>query len=270
MIRLDSEPIVEKIIHRLVRKHIAGTTMDSGLDAARALNGRGMPASLTFLSSGATDRAKAKYVTSTYCELVRRIARSGINGGVHVQMDQIGSLVDEGVAMENFREIVGVGNRHGIFIWADAGQMLKRMAPEVEAMRGVGIVAGEDGIEYCAKRLGRGCALKIAFGNSADKAAVAREIDALRGRLGSVVLLSLPDKSIPYAVKAAGKPGASVEFEFGCGEKRIKSAAKKGAKVSVLVPFGKDWIRYAMSSAPEGYMRFIAARLLREANADEI
>jgi hypothetical protein len=36
---------------------------------------------------------------------------------------------------------------------------------------------------------------------------------------------------------------------------------KKGTKISVLVPFGKDWIKYAMNNVPEGYMRFVAGKL---------
>ena len=39
---------------------------------------------------------------------------------------------------------------------------------------------------------------------------------------------------------------------------------KKGAKVSVMVPFGKDWVKYATTNVPEGYMRFFAKRLLNE------
>jgi pyruvate carboxylase len=70
----DHEPFVERILHKLVRKHIAGTTMDSALEAAKELNSESIPATITFLSGNVLDKTKAKYNATAYAELVRRIA----------------------------------------------------------------------------------------------------------------------------------------------------------------------------------------------------
>ncbi|MEM3744359.1 MAG: hypothetical protein QW759_00780, partial [Candidatus Micrarchaeaceae archaeon] len=60
------------------------------------------------------------------------------------------------------------------------------------------------------------------------------------------------------------KKALSIEFPLGYSEKKVLKIAREGsARLSVYIPFGKDWIGYAMESVPEGYIRSIAGRLLR-------
>lgn len=268
---MDSEPIVERIIHRLVRKHIAGTTMDSALDVAKGLNGKKIPASLTFLSSNVTDRAKAKYITTTYSELVRRIARTGIKAGVHVGLDQLGSDMGGEIAMENFKEIVEVGNRYGVFLWADADGLSASAISPITRMKGVGLVVAQEKAADYAKYGDTLGAVKLKFKDySPDgKNGIIKRIEALEKDFQNIVLSYLPEKSVSQVLKSKHKSDVCIEFEYGYSEKKIGKAMKKGAKVSMLVPFGKDWIKYAMNSAPEGYMRFVAGRLLKEGDLND-
>ena len=63
----------------------------------------------------------------------------------------------------------------------------------------------------------------------------------------------------------SGRPGRQIlEYKFGESGKGMKRALKRGAKVSVYLPFGKDWQAYAMNKVPEGYTRFLAGKLLGE------
>lgn len=263
---MDREPIVERIIHRLVRKHIAGTTMDSALDAAKALNAKNISASITFLSSGAADRAKAKYITSTYSELVRRVARSGIRAGVHIGLDQLGAGVDKKMAIDNFREIVSVGNKYGVFLWADADGMGAAALAPVTRMKGVGLVVGHEKAAEYEKYGSRIGAVKLMFGDYSpkEKGDIIKRVESCRKSFRNVVLSHLPEKSISKVLSSRYRSDIGIEFEYGYSERKVGRAVKKGAKVSMLVPFGKDWIKYAMNSAPEGYMRFVAGRLLKE------
>ena len=88
--------IVEGLLYRLIRKHIAGTTMSSAIEKAKELNGKKLPVSIAFLSDSARDSAKARYATTTYLELIRRIARMGLKASVQVPLGQIGYGVSRG------------------------------------------------------------------------------------------------------------------------------------------------------------------------------
>lgn len=264
------EPIVERIIHRLVRKHIAGTTMESALEVAKDLNSRNIGASLTFLSSNVTDKAKAKYITTTYSELARRIARSGIRAGMHVPLEQLGAGMDSGLAMDNFNEIVKVGNRHGVFVWADPDGVGSSCASSISRMKGVGLAIDQGEAEGYAKHVAKGGAVKLLFkGYEADgKSGAVRRLDELRKLFSRVVVSYMPEKAVSEVLKNRSRNDVDIEFEYGYSERKMGRAIRKGARVSVLVPFGKDWIKYAMNSAPEGYMRFVAGKLLKEGEQD--
>ncbi|MDE1834843.1 MAG: hypothetical protein KGH64_05915, partial [Candidatus Micrarchaeota archaeon] len=124
----EHEPFVERILRKLVRKHIAGTTMDSALDAVRELNGESVPASITFLTGNVLDKSKAKYNATTYAELVRRIARSGIKSSIHVQLEQLGSDIDEQTAFDNVKTIADACNKYGIFLWVEPDGLNKQLS----------------------------------------------------------------------------------------------------------------------------------------------
>lgn len=262
----EHEPIVERIIHRLVRKHIAGTTMDSAIDAAKDLNSKNIPVSLTFLSSNVVDKAKAKYITTTYSELVRRIARSGLKAGVHIPIEQLGGEIDSDAAMENFNEIVNVSNKYGVFLWVEAEKPNNSTMAAIAKMKGVGIAINEDYAESCTKYGDRFGSVKLMFKDYVPKGktGTVRRLEELKKHFPRIVLSHLPDKSLKEILKSKQKNDVVVEFEFGYSEKKIGKALKRGANVSMLVPFGKDWIKYAMDKAPEGYMRFVAGKLLKE------
>ena len=262
----EHEPIVERIIHGMVRKHIAGTTMDSALEAAKQLNSKNIPASLMFISSNVTDKAKAKYITTTYSELIRRIARSGLKAGVQVPLEQLGAGIDSETAMDNFSEIVAVGNKYGVFLWAEPDGMKSSVTSSIARMKGVGIAINEDDAGNYKKYGRKLSSVKLVFRKpiSDGKEGAMKRLESLRKSFPRLVVARLPEKDISKVLKNKQKMDISIEFEFGYSEKKIAMLAKKGVKVSVLVPFGKDWIKYAMNNAPESYMRFVARKLLKD------
>ena len=254
-----------------MRKHIAGTTMDSALDAAKSLNGRNIPVSITFLSSNVTDRAKARYITTTYGELIRRVARSGIKAGVNVGLDQLGSGIGHEFAIDNFREIAQIGNKYGVFLWADTDGMPASAIAPIARMKGVGLVVDHGMAQDYSKFGAKVGSIKLMFKNYSpkDKKEILKIVESARKGFASVVLSHLPEGYVSTILKSKHRPEVSIEFEYGDSDRKIARAVRRGAKVSVMVPFGKDWIKYAMNNAPEGYMRFVAGRLLKEGEMDD-
>ena len=111
MVVLKEDSLVDKVLYRIVKKHVSGTTMGSALAKAKELNQKNIHASITFLSNVPENKIKARYITSTYTELIRRIARLGLKASVQVQAGQIGYGIDESVFESNLKEILSTGNK---------------------------------------------------------------------------------------------------------------------------------------------------------------
>lgn len=261
----NKEPIMEKVLHRLVSKHIAGTTMSSALDAAKGISDKGISTSIMFLSGAAMDKPKAAYVTTTYLELIRRIARLGIGASVHVRLEQIGLDIGEGVAIANMKKIEEISNRSRVFVWAETDSASKPLIKELSAMK-IGIACS---LEDAERHVNGGKStkyVKVLLGeeNRKDKE-IAKRIGAIAKKVDIPVLSSASDELLSKLSKT-GRNERNLIFEFrlGYSKRHLKKAQKRKAKVSVLVPFGKDWVNYAMGNAPEGYMKFFAKRLFHD------
>jgi proline dehydrogenase len=265
---VDRERIIESILHKLVRKHMAGTTMDSAIDAAKSLGDRSIPTSLMFLSSASTDRSKAKYIATTYGELIRRIARSGLKSSVHLQLDQLGSGINKEMAIENLREIANIAERYGIFLWVEPGEDAKGLYRHLAKIGKIGVVAGEKDAEELAKLKFKNAKLMLKDFEEKEKHGGVKRIGELSRLFGRVCITYIPENLLSEIMKNKLKSDIEIEFGYGYSERKMGAAIKKGAKISVLVPFGKDWIRYAMNNVPEGYMRFVAGKLLKEEEED--
>lgn len=166
---LEHEPIVERIIHGLVKKHIAGTTMESALESAKELGSRNVSPSLVFLSSNVVDKAKAKYITTTYSELIRRVARSGVKGSVQLSLEQLGAGIDGGLAISNFGEVAAMAEKYGVFLWVDPDVVGHAAISAIAKAKGVGLVVSENDADGYAKYAERIGAAKLLFKEYAPK-----------------------------------------------------------------------------------------------------
>ena len=267
---LKEHPIVGRILYRLIKKHIAGTTMSSVIDRAKELNGKKLPVSIAFLSDSARDSTKAKYATTTYLELIRRIARMGLKASIQVPLSQIGSGVSDDVVARNSREILRTANKYGVFVWFELNGPGGRMPSFLKGARGMGYAIG---IGELGRYLGRKDAemksLKVlCTGKADDKKAGEGMSEGVKLALRSaksVVLQSAPDVlARPFVNSREHRKSMVFEFQLGYSSKAIGNLVKKGAKTSIYVPFGKDWTQYAIDRVPENYARFLASSLLKE------
>ncbi len=257
---------MEKVLHRLVSKHIAGTTMSSALDKAKEIGSSGAGCSIMFLSSGVMEKPKAAYVTTTYLELIRRISRLGINAGVQVPLEQLGLGIGEDVALSNIKKIGDLGTRSGVFVWADARGAGKAIAAELQNM-GVGVACSVEEAKGYMNGKKNAKSMKLLLGDESrgKKGEFRGEIDGIIKRIESPVLSSASDDVLAKLMSARrNERNLTFECRLGYNKKKLNKALRKGAKLSVLVPFGKDWVNYAMGNVPEGYMKFFAKRLFND------
>jgi proline dehydrogenase len=267
---LKDYAIAESIIYRLIKKHIAGTTMSSAIEKAKELNGKKLPVSIGFLSESASDSAKARYATTTYLELIRRISRMGLKASVQVPLSQIGIDVSDGVADRNLEDIINTANKHGVFVWLEMQHELR--TPEfLRDAKGIGYAVSLKDSEAYLRRNDYVRSLKILCSerdgvSAADNKKVSKTLRAATKIVKNTVLQSVPENAIKELLNAsASKKSLIFEFQLGYSSKKISSMVKKGMKTSIYVPFGKDWKHYAVSRSPGKYSRFLAERILKEA-----
>ncbi len=264
------------MLHRMVKKHIAGTTMSAALAKVEELNRRGIPASITFLTGRVDSKSRTRYVAITYLELIRRISRLGLKASVHIPSEQMGMQVDKDAAAKNISEIISTGNRCGVFVWLEAEKPEVLPIGRLDGARGYGVAFPEHNAKGFAKLRKGPRSAKILFTEDretkhAKDAMLLKELDGILKGSNNVVLSSPPERllsSFSNGGKYRGK--AALEFKLGYSYKKLGNLAKKGAKVSVNVPFGKDWVDFAMNQVPEGYMRFLANSLLNEKSVEKV
>ncbi len=258
---------MERLAYRLIKKHIAGPTMNSAIDKAQEFGKDKILSSIMFLSDVPDNRPKARYVTTTYMELVRRISRLGIKASIHVPVERIGGLLDEKFASDNLMEIIRAGNKAGVFVWAAFEKDYKdTVEPErFSKMKGFGVSA-PDHIEADIADRWDADAVKIVFSSDSDiksKSSIQKIRSAMEKR--KTVVVSSPSRKLLSEISGSKfKKGIVLEFGLGYSRRKILKLSKKGFVTSMCIPFGKDWTSYAISMVPDSKARFIVGNLINE------
>ncbi len=270
---MQQESFAEKVIYRLIKKHMAGPTMNLAIKKAKQINDKGLPVSITFLSAAPSDRPKVNYVTNTYLQLAREIARTGVRGSIDVPLEQVGMSVSEEVAADSASRIIEACRRYGIFAWIGIGDPPK----ELKVVRKIGFQKGVGLYFNSIRNLGQyvekddaAYPIKVACkinGEKKDeeKERVLSEISKMLRKFRSLMLFS-PSESVMAKLFSDAKNRKALIFEFqlGYSDKKLNRIVKRGARVSISMPFGRDWVGYAINNVPEGYMRLLANTLLKE------
>lgn len=265
---MKEDSLVERLVYRLIKKHIAGTTMNSALDRAQEIDGHDILTSIMFLSGVADSKSKSRYTTSTYVELIRRISRLGLKSSVHIPIGQIGGGLDPELSTNNLAEIIAAGNKYGVFIWSGLNgdeytnnAILERLSD----LKGFGVAVPYENSNDVVKKWNVK-AVKVMFEGKKQKSIEKniKGIESISKEGRTTVLSSLPDNALKGMLSSKYKKSVIFEFGLGYGEKKVRKFASKGARTCISIPFGKDWTSYAMDIVPEGNMRFIVGNLLKE------
>src|SRR5436190_18338218 len=101
------------------RRFIAGETVAEAIEAARAIEARGMTETLDLLGESVTDLEKADAATREYIAVVQAVAQSGIQRNISLKLTQLGLDVDKASAIDNLRKILERAEPAGFFVRID-------------------------------------------------------------------------------------------------------------------------------------------------------
>jgi len=286
LLYLSDQPHINRFVRRngLARRgasrFVAGETLDEAAAAVRALNAKGISASLDLLGESVKQAAGARAATEQIVAILDRIAADRLECNVSIKLTQIGCDLGADLVGENVRRILDRAQRHGIFLRVDmessdyAQRTLDLFERELFPAYGrevVGIVVQSyllrtrDDVERLIQAGARVRLCKGAYKEPASvafpaKADVDRSYAELMERLleaGRYPGIATHDAAlIERATRFVATKGIArdrFEFQMLYGVRRDlqERLVKDGYRLRVYVPFGTQWYPYFMRRLAE-------------------
>ncbi len=256
------------------RRFIAGETIEEAIDAARAVQARGMNVTLDFLGESVTTLDEAAAAARAYVGVVDAVSASGIERNISLKLTQLGLDVDKASAIDNLRKILERTDRAGFFVRIDmeSSAYTDVTLEIVETLwghgyRSIGVVLQSALYRSEERDLARvtalGMRVRLVKGAYKEPRTVAHQkkadVDAAYARMMKTLLTSghypaiathdarMIDLARSWA-REHQVPPDRFEFQMLYGVRRDLQAAlvKDGYRVRVYIPFGREWFPYFM------------------------
>ncbi|MFO7694874.1 MAG: proline dehydrogenase family protein [Vicinamibacterales bacterium] len=255
------------------RRFIAGETAEEAIEAAKAIQVRGMLLTLDQLGESITTIAEAKAATRVYLTLVEKIQAAGIDRNISVKPTQLGLDIDQAVCIDHITRILDLAAQHDFFVRIDMEntpyiQKTLDMFASVwsQGYRNAGVVlqsavfrSEEDAVAVSTL----GARVRLVKGAYKEPAALAHQAKAdvdkafvrimkLLLKEGTYPAIATHDPAMIGATKAfAAEQGIqkdAYEFQMLYGIRRDLQTqlVAEGYRMRVYVPFGRQWFPYFM------------------------
>ena len=244
-------PQVERLIkHRakgLVRRYVAGETLEEALKAAEALEREGVHAILDLLGEMVRTEEEARAFQRGLLELVWALAGKPWPKYISLKLTQLGLDLSEDLALALLREVLREAEPRGVFVRLDMED-----SPRVEATLRLYRALREEGFSQVGIVLQS--YLYRTEKDLLDLLPYRPNLRLVKGAYREPKEVAFPDKRLIDAEylhlgKLALKEGlyvAFVEFQFlyGVRPEEQRRLAREGYTVRAYVPYGRDWYPY--------------------------
>jgi proline dehydrogenase len=300
LLYLSNQPQIFKFVSKnsiakkFARRFVAGETADEALAAVRALNAKGITASLDLLGESVHNEAEARASGRDYIRLLDQIRQQNLDANVSVKLTAMGLDVSEELCISIMHEVLDRARQHHTFVRLDMESSAytertlqlfeQRLYPAFP--ENVGIVLQsylyrtaadvERAIQLkCRVRLCKGAYKEPATVAYPDKADVdsnyVRCMQDLMRHANYPGLATHDEAIIRVAKKVAAEekiPTDRYEFQMLYGVRRDlqEQLVAEGYRLRVYVPFGTQWYPYLMRRLAErpANLAFIAGNIIKE------
>ena len=256
------------------RRFIAGESVPEAIDAARAVQARGMLITLDLLGESVTNLEEADAATRAYVGLLDAVVASGIERNISLKLTQLGLDVDKASAVDNLRKILERAGAAGFFVRIDMeSSAYTDVTLEIfetlwnHGYRSMGVVLQSALYRTEERDLARmnalGARVRLVKGAYKEPKSVAHQkkadVDAAYARMLKTLLadghypaIATHDlKMIDLARAWAAEHHIALdrfEFQMLFGVRRDLQAmlVQAGYRVRVYIPFGREWFPYFM------------------------
>ena len=262
----------------VVRRFVAGESVEDAVRASRELTAKGLTVSLDHLGEDTTDVGQADATVKAYLVLLDRLSEAGLTSGgrteVSVKLSAVGQTISDGLAEQGARAICEAARAAGTTVTLDMEdhtttdrtlatlRALRREFPETGAVLQAYLHRTEDD---CRALASQGSRVRLCKGAYKEPPTVAfstpEEVDAsyvrclevlLRGDGYPMVATHDPALIARTLELAAGRTG-DFEFQLLYGIRPLEQErlAAAGHTVRVYVPYGDEWYGYLMRRLAE-------------------
>src|SRR5205823_6255400 len=125
LLRLADSPRVSTFVKKngmsagFARRFVAGETMEDTVEPIRALNSRGITASLDYLGENVNKESEAMESVAYYHRLFDFITENKLEANVSLKLTQLGLDFSEELAYANMRRILERAEKHNQFVRID-------------------------------------------------------------------------------------------------------------------------------------------------------
>ena len=298
---LAGTPPVRKLASRyglrrpssFARRFIAGATTEEAIEAAKAIEARGLMITLDHLGESLSSLAQADLATREYLAIIDAIIASGIGRNISLKLTQLGLDVDRASCVDNLRRVLDKAEPAGFFIRLDMeGSPYTEVTIDIfETLWGLGY--REMGVvlqaalyrteEDLPRVLRLGTRVRLVKGAYKEPKVIAyqhkQEIDEAYARHMKILLVAghypafaTHDPAMHAAVLdfAASQGIGPDKYEFQClyGIRRDlqQFLVANGSRVRVYIPFGREWFPYFMRRLDErpANVRSVVSSILDE------
>ena len=275
------------------RRFIAGETVAEAIEAARAVEARGMAVTMDLLGESVTTLDSAAAATRDYIAVIDAMIAAGVGRNISLKLTQLGLDVDKASAVDNLRKILERAEPAGFFVRIDMEssrytQLTLDVFETVWGLdfRNVGIALQSSlhRTEQDVRRMNElGARVRLVKGAYKEPASVAfqlkADVDAAYTRQMRLLLdhgvypaIATHDEEIIAETRsyAAERTIGHDRFEFqmlyGIRRDLQASLVAAGYQMRVYIPFGKEWFPYFMRRLGErpANVGFVLRALLGE------
>lgn len=255
----------------IAKRFVAGEVLAEAIPIVKALNERGIAASLDLLGENVKDRKTADATLVEYVVLLNTIKDNGIDSNISIKLTMMGLDIDRAYATDNLNALLDVARMNGQFVRIDMEgspytqvtiDLLKEAHASYTGHVGTVIQAYLRRTDNDIRDLAElGADIRLCKGAYKESAAIAHQrMDDIRAsyRRNAEVLLaktryprfaSHDDQLINWVKSYVREKGISKDrFEFqmlyGLRQGTCEDMAAEGYKVRVYVPYGTMWVPY--------------------------
>jgi proline dehydrogenase len=283
-----------RLARRMASRFVAGETIEEAMGAVRALNARGITASLDLLGESVHREEEARATAQAYLDILDRIQANKLDANVSLKLTAMGLDVSEELCVANMQLVLERAQQYDSFVRLDmeSSQYTDRTLHMFEHRlypsypKNVGIVLQSylrrtaADVEF-ANRLG--CRVRICKGAYQEPATVAfpekRDVDESYVRCmhslmseGNYPGIATHDQRIIADAKrfAAAKKIEPHRYEFqmlyGVRRDLQEQLVREGYRMRVYVPFGTQWYPYLMRRLAErpANVAFMTGNVVKE------
>ncbi len=283
-----------RVSRNVVRRFVAGESVEDAVRATAELAGRGLAVSLDHLGEDTLDAGQAQDTVKAYLLLLDQLSAAGLTQGgraeVSVKLTAVGQAIDPALALEHAREICAAATAAGTTVTLDMEdhtttdstlavvRTLRADFPSTGAVLQSYLHRSE---ADCRELAVDGSRVRLCKGAYKEPASVAyqepAEVDKayvrclriLMAGSGYPMVATHDPRLVAIAGELAkGRPPGSYEYQmlYGVRPAEQERLAAAGETVRVYVPYGDEWYGYLMRRLAERpanvtfFLRALASR----------